>query len=133
MRLKLKEDPKEWRKAVLFGSIGLGVLFTLLRFRHTFSNARWLAALCGLLVIDVCAIARPRWFRGFYRFSGTLGFFISRFVSYVILTIFFVFILTPLGMVLRLAGKDLLRLKPERSASSYWNPVTEKNSLDRPY
>ncbi|MCK7478320.1 MAG: SxtJ family membrane protein [Candidatus Moduliflexus flocculans] len=41
-------------------------------------------------------------------------------VAHVILTLLFVLVITPLGRVARLAGKDFLRLKIDPSARTYW-------------
>lgn len=41
-------------------------------------------------------------------------------VSNVLLTVFFFVVITPVGLLARLAGKDFLRLKLHRSATSYW-------------
>lgn len=41
-------------------------------------------------------------------------------VSHVILTLFFFLVITPVGLVARMAGKDFLRLKLDPHASSYW-------------
>ncbi len=45
-----------------------------------------------------------------------LGFIMTR----VILTIFFLLVLTPVGLVFRLLGKDLLNRKIDRQAPTYW-------------
>jgi hypothetical protein len=34
--------------------------------------------------------------------------------------VFFYLVLTPVGLLLRLLGKDPLHRKPDRSAASYW-------------
>lgn len=133
MKLKLKEDPKEWRKSALLATLGLAVLSTVLRWRHVLPMKGWFATLIALAAIAVLAILRPKWFRGFYRVSGTAGFFISQVASFVALALFFIFALTPLGIFLRLTGKDALRLKRPRDASTYWNVVEDKSSLDRPF
>jgi len=41
-------------------------------------------------------------------------------VSHVILAVFFYAVITPIGLVARLAGKDFLGLKLDRGANSYW-------------
>ncbi|HZV37108.1 MAG TPA: hypothetical protein VFB72_21200 [Verrucomicrobiae bacterium] len=133
MKLKLKEDPKEWRKSALLTALGLAVLCTVLRWRHVLPAKGWLAALITLAVVATLAVLRPRWFRGFYRISGTIGFFISQVATFIALALFFLFALTPLGIFLRLTGKDALRLKRPRDATSYWNIVEDKSSLDRPF
>ncbi len=46
-------------------------------------------------------------------------------VSSVILTLFFVLVITPIGLAARLFGKDFLRLKLDRRETTYW--ITRKS------
>lgn len=131
MRLKLKEDPREWRKVTLLTALGLALLSTLLRWRHVLASSSW-AAVLGLLALWATAAAvRPRWFRGFYRISSRVGFVLAQGLGWVLLVLLFLFILTPAGLLLRLLGKDLLRLKQPNDASSYWNEAREPSALDK--
>jgi hypothetical protein len=43
-----------------------------------------------------------------------------RLVGPLAIGVLFLCVLTPLGLVLRLAGRDLLRLRLDRRAPSYW-------------
>lgn len=49
-----------------------------------------------------------------------LGFLMGMIVSPIVLGILFFLAVTPMGIFLRLTGKDLLRLKLDKSAASYW-------------
>lgn len=57
--------------------------------------------------------------------------------SPIILGIMFFLVILPIGLIMRLLGKDFLRLKFDNSASSYWirrePPGPEKNSLNRQF
>jgi Saxitoxin biosynthesis operon protein SxtJ len=131
MKLKLKEDPKEWRKAALLSALGLTGLSTLLRWRHILPAAIWIVALAMLATIMLAACLHPRLFRGYYRLSSRISFGISQFFGRLVLAIFFILVLTPLGLVLRLCGKDLLRLKRPPDAATYWNKTKNSGPLDR--
>jgi hypothetical protein len=72
-------------------------------------------------------------FRGFYSlwlaFSVILGYFVSR----ILLTIIFFLVITPMGLIFRVIGKDPMERKLDRKAISYWskkeqeaNPSTER-------
>ena len=61
------------------------------------------------------AILRPVYI-GWMKFAFVLGWVNTR----ILLGLFFYLVLTPIGLVLRLTGKDLLGLKIDRTASSYW-------------
>lgn len=68
--------------------------------------------LAGLFVQS---ILRPVYI-GWMKFAFILGWVNTR----ILLGVFFYLIITPIGVVMRLAGKDLLDRKIDRSAKSYW-------------
>jgi hypothetical protein len=131
MKLVLKEEPKEWRKAVLMSALGFALMSSLLRWRRVLPQTAWLAVLCLLAVVAVSALLRPRLFRGYYRFSTRLGFGFSRIAGYAVLAAFFFIIITPLGLILRMLGQDPLRLRRPAKMDSYWSKVRDPSSLDR--
>jgi hypothetical protein len=114
MRLHFKEDPREWRKAALLSLIGPSVLVGILRWRAVVSWTFLGAALALFALVALCAWVRPRWFRRY-------------------LTTVFFLILTPLGWMLRLSGKDLLQLKSPRDKKTFWQSARQDGSLDRMY
>ena len=131
MKLNFKEEPKEWRKSALLTALGLAILSSVLRWRRHLPVNFWCALLALLGLVAICAVLQPRWFRGWYRLSLRLGFYSSQFIGRCVLAVFFVFILTPLGFVLRLMGKDPLQLKRPHNAATYWHQARDGNPLDR--
>lgn len=131
MRLIYKEDPKEWRKSALLTALGLAIISSLLRWRRHLPVNVWFIVLGVLAAVAVGALLQPCWFRGWYRLSLRLGFYSSQFIGRCVLLVFFIFIITPLGWVLRLLGKDPLQLKRPLNATTYWHPAKECNPLDR--
>lgn len=131
MKLRFKEDPKEWRRQALLTALGLAIISSLLRWRQVLTTRILFGALGVLAVVALGALLKPHWFRGYYRFSLRLGFVISQFMGRAILLIFFLLILTPMGWLLRLAGKDALQLKRPREAKTYWHVAKESSPLDR--
>ena len=131
MELNLKDEPKEWRKSALLSALGLALVSSLLRWRHALGNRAWLTILLILALIAICAVLQPRWFRSYHLFSMRLGFVVSRFLGRVLLMLFFLFILTPFGWILRMTGKDLLQLKRRPDAATYWQASKESSPLDR--
>jgi hypothetical protein len=131
MKLKFKEDPKEWRKSALLTALGLAILSSLLAWRRYLSVNAWVPVLGVLALVAAGAWLRPRWCRGWYRLSLRLGFRLSQFIGRCVLMLFFIFILTPVGWVLRLTGKDALRLKRPRAVNTYWLPARDATPLDR--
>ena len=131
MKLNFKEDPKEWRKSALLTALGLALISSLLRWRKHLPANVWLTLLALLGLAAICAVLQPRWFRGWYRLSLRLGFYSSQFLGRCVLLVFFIFILTPLGWILRLTGKDPLHLKRPPNVTTYWHTAKECNPLDR--
>jgi hypothetical protein len=131
MKLKLKEEPKEWRKAVWMSALGLALMSSLMLWRRVLPLAAWGVILCLLAALAVAAAWRPRWFRGYYRFSSRLGFALSQVAGYAVLALLFFIVVTPLGLVLRMLGQDPLRLRRRAGTESYWSEVRRKTSLDR--
>ena len=133
MELKLKEEPKEWRKAAWMGTLGLALFSSLLRWRRVLPLAASVAILCLLAALAVAVAMRPRWFRGYYRFTAKVGFGLSQVAGGVVLALFFVIVVIPLGLAMRLLGKDPLRLRRPARAESHWTEVRRESSLDRLY
>ena len=131
MKLIFQEDPKAWRKSTLLTALGLAILSSLLRWRRHLAVNSWCAMLAVLGIVAICAVLQPRWFRGWYRLSLRLGFYSSQFIGRCVLAVFFIFIMTPLGFLLRLAGKDALQLKCPRNATTYWHQSKDYGPLDR--
>ena len=131
MKLKFKEDPREWRKSVLLPCIAVAAISSLLRWRKVLPADTWYIVLGVGAVIAVFACVKPRWFRGWYRVSMRLGFVTSQCLGHVFLILIFVGIVTPLGWLLRLAGKDPLQLKPQPKTTTYWNESADATPLER--
>jgi hypothetical protein len=130
MKLKLSEDPKEWRKGAWMSALGLAILSSLLRWRGVLPVAVWEGVLAALAAIVVAAAVEPRWFRGFHRLSTRLGFSISQFAGRIILACVFFVVVTPVAIIRRMIGKDLLRLQ-RPTTESYWTTAPPKTPLDR--
>jgi hypothetical protein len=109
----------------------LAVFSSLLRWRRILPNPAWWLVLAFAAVIAVSACVAPRWFRGYYRFSHRLGFYLAQAIGLGVLAAFFVFVITPVGLLLRLFGQDTLRLKRSPNAGSYWTPAKPHSPLDR--
>lgn len=131
MKINFKEDPKEWRKSALLTLLGLAMISSLFRWRKHLPQNFWLLLLAMLACAAVCAVLRPRWFRGLHRLSVRLGFYSSQFIGRCVLALFFIFVMTPLGWALRLAGKDPLQLTRPNKPATYWRPAKACSPLDR--
>lgn len=72
------------------------------------------AVLCGLGLI------RPLWVKPAYRLMILLGFPVGWLLSHIILGVFYYGIFTPVGLCLRLLGRDPLRRRYESRSETYW-------------
>lgn len=131
MKLALQDDPRVWRRFTLTALPAPAGLAVILWWKHllpTVGLGLWVSA---LLTLAFLCVARPAWFRGFYRGGMTVGFHVSRALGWVALSLIFWLVVTPLGTLLRCVGHDPLQLRRNPQAPSYWRPPRERHDLDR--
>lgn len=85
------------------------------------ATPRWWASGIGA-VFALVAVMRPTMLAGLNRLWIKLGVLLGKLVSPVALGVLFFGVLVPIGALIRLVGKDPLRLKLDASAASYWIP-----------
>ena len=78
----------------------------------------WSAAIA--VVFAMLALVWPQSLGFLNRLWFKFGLLLGRVVSPVIMAIMFFLIFTPIGLLLRLMGKDLLRLRMDSEEQSYW-------------
>lgn len=83
-------------------------------------NAIRLWALAVSAVFLALALLRPTLLHPLNRAWMRFGMLLHRVVSPVIMAVMFYLVFTPVGVVMRLLGKDPLRLRMEREAETYW-------------
>ncbi len=72
--------------------------------------------------VGVPGLIAPRWLRPVFVAWMTLAFPIGWVVSHVLLGLVFFGLFLPVGLVMRLAGRDPLMLRRRSDISSYWLP-----------
>jgi hypothetical protein len=97
---------------LVFGILGLWPLF------HHRSPHSWLIVLAGLFL--TAALIFPRSLSLLNRAWFRLGILLNRIVSPVVMGGLFFGAVVPVGWYLRKRGNDLLRLKFDREAPTYW-------------
>lgn len=131
MKARLTENPKDWRDFT--GSICLmAVLITgMMRWkgRVPTETVGWVAAVGATVYLT--AWWRPRWFRCFYRTVKPVMHGIGQVMGLVILTAFYLVVLTPVGLLLRLTGKRLFDLGWGRQETTYWKKRSGSGSSHR--
>jgi Saxitoxin biosynthesis operon protein SxtJ len=92
---------------------------------HGHAYVYWGTAGAMLLVL---ALVMPRVLAPLKRLWLKLGRFLHVVVSPLILTAVYALVFIPVGAIIRLFGKDLLCLKPDPSATSYWIARTSSST-----
>ena len=112
-----KATPRELRKfGLTVGGVflGLGVLFYL---RH---KPWWPWFVSPGVPLVVLGAILPRTLKWIYVAWMTLAMLMGAVVSTILLVLLFFLVVTPMGLVARLVGKDFLSQKLEPNAASYW-------------
>ena len=97
---------------------GFFLIVGLLPLMHGNPFRYWALAAAGALLVPT--ILAPAVLAPFNRLWMKLGELLHRIVSPVALAMLFFCVVTPIGLLLRLLGKDVLRLRFDRAASTYW-------------
>jgi hypothetical protein len=79
------------------------------------------------LVFLIITIIRPNLFTFLNRLWIQFGVFIGKIISPIVMGLVFFFVVTPIGVLVRVLKKDVMGLK--RGASSYW--INRKDKLQR--
>lgn len=111
------------------------LIIALLPLLHGHGMRLWAAA--ASLVFGAISLAVPAILAPLNRLWTRFGMFLHRIVSPFALGVIFYVAITPTGLLMRLLGKDLLRLRPDKSAGSYWivrhPPGPARDSLKLPF
>jgi membrane protease YdiL (CAAX protease family) len=112
----------------VFGVV-LGMFFGLIALaplRRGTPVRLWAVVLAGLLL--AIAWIRPILLRGPKRAWLFLGFVIGLVAGPIVLAILFYVVITPIGFLMRAAGKDPLNLRAHPERNSYWRLRTAEAS-----
>ena len=127
-------DRDELRKFGLTTGAIVAVLFGgLIPWIWDFRYPTWPWIVFGILA--AFAILAPMLLQSVHRTWMRIGLAISKVTTPIILGIVFFLVIMPVGIVIRLAGRDPMRRNLESSADTYRvDPqVSEHDSLEKPY
>ena len=133
VRYRLKKTPSDWKKYLLsftsMLSIVVGVLIWRLFITWQTAYVAW--SVIGLLLI--IGLLSNKVSGNVYRVGMAIGFQIGRVFGAVLLFLMFCVVLTPLGLFLRLIGKDLLNFQAFKNLKikSYWVTSNTPGSIDQ--
>jgi hypothetical protein len=103
-----------------FGLVMAGALaaVSLLNGRHSGRLWPWTCGLAALFLI--AALVRPQALNPLNRTWMRFGVLLHRVVNPAVMALLFYGTVLPTGLVMRMLGKDLLRLRRDPGAGSYW-------------
>jgi len=113
----IKSDKKELRKFGLTVGAMLLLIAAFLFWKERASFAYFAIPGGSLMVLGaIIPLVLKQIFIGWMAFAVVMGFVMTR----VILTVLYFGMFTPIALVLKVLGKDLLEEKWDKSAGSYW-------------
>ncbi|MBF0154735.1 MAG: hypothetical protein HQL64_13425 [Magnetococcales bacterium] len=75
-------------------------------------------------LLSIVALVVPKMLHPCNQLWTSFGDLLHRVMTPLIMGLMFFVVMTPLGLLMRLAGKDGLRLRIDKAATSYWIPRT---------
>jgi hypothetical protein len=90
--------------------------------RH--QNMWWILAAIAVILL-LLALVKPLWLNPLRLVWDKIGHVLGIINTYILLTLFYFVILTPLSLIMRLFGKDILKLKRNKN-NTYWESTPPK-------
>jgi len=120
---------KEQRIYGLTMALGLGIVASLLLWKRV---GIWLY-LDGIAVVFLLiALLCPTILRPIHWIWMKVGHVMGIVMTHILLTLTFFIIITPVGLIMRLFGKDPLQRKFDKKAQSYWIAQDQNSPAHRP-
>lgn len=111
---------------VMAGALAAFTVYGLLRGRSWWLPTGGVSFSFAFLALTFPGLLAPvEWF--WMKLAGVMGFV----VTHVILTVFFVLVMTPAGLLMRLAGKDPLKVRC-RDKDTCWEETEKDGPCSRP-
>lgn len=95
-------------------------------------HAGWIYPVGAAVGFGAASLFAPSALRPVERAWMKLAEILGAVMTFILLTLTFFLVITPLGVALRIFRKDLLGVKVERTAASYWIPVDLNGPGSRP-
>jgi hypothetical protein len=105
--------------AVVFALIGVWPAFSLRRLRFDPGMLRWWSLVIAIAFL-AAALVYPAVLRPLNKAWFLFGMLLSKVMTPIVMGLLFVLTVVPTGIIMRLRKHDLLRLKLDRNAKSYW-------------
>lgn len=119
----LDTTPRALRKFGLVVGAALLIFAAITSHRHPLLCRELLGIAVALIVSSAFC---PRILKWIYLPWMAAAFFLGAIISTVLLTAFFYSVVTPIGLLARICGKDFLNRQRDPKATSYWSPRSAK-------
>ncbi len=120
---------RELRRFGMLMAAAFGILGGLSLWRGKPLGPYLLVLAAGFLIVGLVA---PRSLAPVEKAWMRLATLMSIVMTYVVLSILFFAVITPLGVAMRICGHDSLRLKKAKQSVSFWEPVDPQGPCGRP-
>lgn len=118
-----------------FGYVVAGALLFITVFQYVFKHKQDVIIFSIAFILLLLTFIKPVWLTPMRIVWDKIGHILGIINTYVLLTVFYVLILTPLSLVMRLFCKDILKLKRSPSQSTYWETpaVTNESKMENQF
>lgn len=132
MKSRLKKNPKEWKKYLLSLTVMLSIVVGVFVWQSLISltnaNLAW-GFIASVFIVGLFSNAVSG---SIYRCGMAFGFRVGQVFGTLLLFVIFMLVIIPLGLCLRLLGKDLLGLKLfSKRNQTYWVNSREPGSINQ--
>ncbi len=105
----------------------LGIVFALIAVLKLVERSNW-GIIWSMLAVALigCALLRPSLLSVPNTIWLKLGLLLHRIVNPIIMAVLFFGTILPIGLLMRVLGKDPLRLRLDKAADSYWLPRSDE-------
>lgn len=103
-----------------FGLVFAGLFAVLTLHDWWRAGHSWPIYLAIAVAFLTTALLRPTLLQRLNRAWTKLGLLLGSIIAPIVMTLLFVMVITPIGLLMRLTGKDTLRLREGRKSDSYW-------------
>lgn len=115
-----REEPVTVGSDRTFGLVMAAALAVVALLNGWHAGRLWPWALLAAVLFGLAAWLRPSSLNPLNRLWMKLGLVLHRIVNPIVMGLLFYGTIFPTGLVMRLRGRDLLRLKRDPAADSYW-------------
>jgi hypothetical protein len=119
----IKETPKDLRK---FGLTIGTVLFLIAAFLFFTDKSSYIYFAVPGLILIVSGILSPSILKPFNKVWMMVAIILGWFMTRFILSVLFYLILTPIGIIAKISGKDFLKLNIDKTKTTYWEKRDKK-------